>query len=157
MKNRFLLITLSVFIVASLIIPFRWLRESRREQQALEKIISFNGEYLFDHQIGAKEVLKLIKPTFQNCLTNDVQMVSLVNTNIKSDDVQLLLLLPNLKTVWLANTDIDDDSLKYLIQLKQLEELGIEETNISSRGITQLERELPNTIILKQHYTPYLP
>jgi RNA polymerase sigma factor (sigma-70 family) len=105
-------------------------------------------------ELQMRERLRLVKLLRDNAsdrlkalgakLDWEVVTINLVATQVKDDDLSLLVQYPNLQTLYLHHTEIGDAGLRHLSGVKSLTALDLFDTRVTDAGLQLVARSLPH-------------
>ena len=75
-----------------------------------------------------------------------------VGTDIKDNDLKLLIGLKHIDQLNLIGTNITDRGLRYLGQVKGVRYMFLDKTNITQEGVWQLEQDIPETTLITAYW-----
>ncbi|MBN1912004.1 MAG: hypothetical protein JW818_19940 [Pirellulales bacterium] len=157
----FLLLIIAIVVV--LVQQSPYVQMSLATREAVHKIMDLGGTVGFSDEFddsGAPRFGPFVpipptpvpKPGFKARLAScigkewfyDIRCVDLQGSQVTDDDLQLLLLVPELRNLDLDGTAVTDMGLHHVINLKKLRFIGLCETNVTQEGFHALQQSMPS-------------
>ena len=97
-------------------------------------VVARNSQIRLDINVGASKDLSPL----DRLPTEDVVMISLLNTEVDDDGLRHIARFTSLEALWLSGTQVTDEGLRHLTGLDSLRSLRLSSTDIGDAGLAHL-------------------